>query len=193
MATGAKAILKQYVLTRVDSNTVILIPHFGTRDQDTVAVVDIKSVCVMTKRVAIGTELIARSVVDNNVFDQQIVDVVDAKRIDGCIQNSNGIENRVVQVVGFEELRLGGTATIALAIPPEGTLPIKNGAGGTFDGDVVSTDGKQRTRPLSEVPSCTTFEDDLLAKILAPRSGALQKPAPSHLDRGLGVIPLCRH
>jgi hypothetical protein len=63
--------------------------------------------------------------------------------------------------VSIEELGLGLSTVAALTVPPAGTVSVKDGAGGSFDGDVGTGDGDERTGPFFIAEGGGAFEDDL--------------------------------
>lgn len=110
MSTAAERVLEQDILSRVHGDTVILVPYPRVLNHDAVGIVDVERIGVVAKSLSIGVELIAGSVIANDVLDQQVVHIVDAEEVLGRIENIDAVEDRVVKVVRLEELGLCNAA-----------------------------------------------------------------------------------
>lgn len=140
----------------VHSNTVILVVHVRTSDNDTSTVTNIESI-------GIGTQVISitRFVVDGHISDRQSITSIDTDSLDGCVLDVEVRDCRVGEIMGIEELGLGHTTIASFAVPPAGSITVEVRISCTLDGDASAGDLEQGSVPFFVTPGCLTFEDDL--------------------------------
>lgn len=163
--------------TRVDGNTVVLVVNGGVlcnftsgqiydhnssfsqgsthTDQDCVRGANVKSISVLSERIA------GRGV-NGDVGKLEVGSAVDAEDLDRGVENGEGLDERVSQVVGLEELGLGDTTAATLTIPVGGAVAVEDGVTvrGTGNLDVGSADGEQRAFPLGVLEGGLALKDD---------------------------------
>lgn len=141
-------------LSRVDSNTVVLVVNLGTVNGDTSALTNIEAISV------VSTLRVTLSIINGHLVDGKTVDGVDADSLDRGVLDVNVVEDRVSQAVGGEELGLLLATVSTLAVPPASAVSVKDGTG-TVDSDLLSRDLQQRAGPLLVAPGGGALEDDL--------------------------------
>lgn len=92
MTAAAERVLEQDVLARVHRHTVILVPHLRVLDDHPVGIIDIKRVRVVAQRAPIGVELVACGIIADNVFDQEVIHVIDAEEVLGRVLNVDAVK-----------------------------------------------------------------------------------------------------
>ena len=104
----------------IDSNAIVLV--VDVRPGDGYA-----STTPNVEAVGISTERIASSTVNGNTANCQGSDSINAENLHRWVENVDITDGGGNETVSLEELWLGLTAVGSFAVPPEGSLAVKNG------------------------------------------------------------------
>lgn len=142
--------------SRVDSNTIVLVVHGSTVDNNVGTATDIETIGV------VATCGVTGPVVNCHAVDGQPITAIDTDSLNGSVLDVEVVDNgRAGQTVGSEELGLGLATVTSLSIPPAGTVWVELRTAGTGHSDILALNLQQRTCPLLVAPSSGTFKDNL--------------------------------
>lgn len=140
---------------RIDSHAVVLVVDSGTGNINTATLRDIKAVGVCSAFV------VASRIINGDVRECQVLSTVNAKHLDGGVQDVQAANNRGCQVVSIEEGRLGCSTIGTFAVPPTRAVTINRMSVGTGDSDTSSGHGDQRPIPLFIAEGGCALENNL--------------------------------
>lgn len=145
---------------------------------------------------------IASCIVNHNILHKQSINIIDTKGVQRRIVNRDTVQDRVVQVVCLEELRLRQSSTVTLAcfavsslltrpvnkisntIPVQSTMPIKKTTRCSSNRDIRTTNREQRAGPRSITKRNVALKFNLARHSISAQAMSL---------RELANIPWCPH
>lgn len=154
MTTAALATSEGDVGTGVDSEAVILVLDDSSGNIDAGGGANVEGIGV------VATLAVAQGVIQGNIVNAQVGHSVDAERLDGSVEDVELVNLGFLQGVSVEELGLGLSTVAALAVPPSRAVAINGVARGTFNDDVASRKGDERSLPLLVSKGCLSLEGD---------------------------------
>lgn len=154
MATRASALGEGDVLTRVNSETIVLVLDVGARNHHIRRRTNIESIGVVT-------QLGASRVVHGDIDDLQVCGGVDAHELHGGVLDVEVLDGGLLERVCVKHLGLGLAAVAALAVPPLGAIAVNDVTRSAGDSDVGTGHGNERAFPLLVAERGGAGESDL--------------------------------
>jgi len=154
MATRAETVKELDTVTRVDSNTVILVVDDSTVNGDVGTSTNVEGVSVVTTLGVTGL------VVKEDVVEVNLLGTRDTEGLNRSVVDLETLNLGVLEAMSSEELRLLLTAVASLAVPPTGTSAINLSTGVLLDSDSVTRNLNKGTNPLLVAKGGGTVKDN---------------------------------